>query len=381
MDAPSPPPTPNPFAVAAAQAQSNISTAVATAILANADEDTPQATTTMSQTGTYSLEDPQYNSSGVLVGTTTRSIPKFTKTITLKTSSATIFDKQQTLKTAMLTLGNMQAGGITELLGTPYSLSGLPSAASSPSAPTLTQNIDLTGAPAIITSIDDATLEDARQTVIDEIDAILQRPIEIARADKMKTLANQRIFPGNRAYDWSMREFEIQSADARKQAIVLAGSEQQRVFQIAKIKAEFKNRAQEQMFSQASIKLQTYNGALTQQFQVLRAVADFANTFRERTLQEQLVVRNQATNETLALLHGGQMTLPSMTPYRGATVDSTPLGDYVKLAGQMDMSKWQQQVQRQDAMLGGIAGIIGGVASLGVSGGGTLGSNLLNKLM
>lgn len=381
MDAPSPPPTPNPFAVAAAQSQANISTAVATAILANADEDTPQATTTMTQTGTYELADPQYNSTGALVGTTTRYIPKFTKTITLKTSSATIFDKQQTLKTAMLTLGNMQAGGITELLGTPYSLSGLPSSASSPSAPTLDQNIDLTGAPAIVTSIDDATLEAARQAVIDAINDRLQWQIELDRSAKITALANQRIYPGMRAYERSMREFDYQSNDARKQAIILAGAEHQRIFAIASAKAEFVNRANAQVFSQAVVKMQSYNSALTQQFQVLRAVADFANTYRERTLQEQLVVRNQATNETLALLHGGQMTLPTMTPYRGATVDSTPLGQYIYSSAQMDMDKWRSKVDQQNAMMGGIAGIIGGVASMGVAGGGTFGGNLLSKMM
>ena len=381
MDAPSPPPTPNPFAVAAAQAQANISTAVATAILANADEDTPQATTTMTQTGTYELADPQYNSSGALVGTTTRYIPKFTKTITLKTSSATIFDKQQTLKTAMLTLGNLQAGGITTLLGTPYDLTSLPSAASSPSAPTLTQNIDLTGIPTLLTDIDDDTLEEARQYVIDAINDRLQWQIELDRSAKVTALATQRIYPGMRAYERAMREFDYQSNDARKQAIIIAGTEQQRIFAIASAKAEFRNRANAQFFSQQSIKLQTYNGALTQQFQALRAVADFANTYRERSMQEQLVVRNQATNETLSLLHGGQMQLPAMTPYRGATVDSTPLGQYVYQSAQMDMTKWQADVQRQSAMIGGIAGIVGGVASMGVAGGGTVGGNLLSKMM
>lgn len=381
MDAPSPPPTPNPFQVAAAQSQANISTAVATAILANADEDTPQATTTMTQTGTYELADPQYNSTGVQVGTTTRYIPKFTKTITLKTSSATIFDKQQSLKTAMLTLGNLQAGGMTTLLGTPYNLTSLPTAAASPSAPTLTQNIDLSGVPALITDVDDTTLEAARQTVIDAINDRLQWQIDLDRSAKITALANQGIYPGMRAYERAMREFDYQSNDARKQAILIAGQEQARIFQIAAGKAEFRNRANAQAFSQASIKLQTYNGSLTQQFQLLRAVADFANTFRERTLQEELIVRNQAVNESLALLHGGQMSLPTMTPYRGATVDSTPLGQYIYQSAQMDMSKWQAQVQRQDAMIGGIAGIVGGVASMGVASGGTVGGNLMSKMM
>lgn len=379
MQAPKAPATPDPYRVAAAQQAINISTAIASTVLDNANEDTPEAITTTVQDGSYSIDDPQYNSTGALVGTTTRVIPIFKRTVTLKTSSQQIFDVQQALQLAMLQLANAQTGGMTTLLGTPFSLTGLPAAGASPSAPTLQQALEDAGA--VPTTIDDTDALTAKQAVIDAINDRLQWQIDLDRAAKITALANQGIFPGMRAYERAMKEFDLASNDARKQALLVGGQEHSRLFAIAAHKAEFARTSQAQKFSQAVIKLQNYNGVQTQQFQVLRAVADFANTARERALQEALTVRNTAVNETTTILRGGQMQLPTLTPFRGATVDSTPLGQYVYNSAAIDMQKYQANVERQNAMIGGIAGIVGGAAMLPVAGGGSLGGNLIQQFM
>lgn len=374
MRAASPPPTPDPYKVAAAQQALNVSTAIASTVLANADEDTPEATTTTTQIGTYSLQDPQYDSNGNLVGTTTRTIPVFKKTITLKTSTQGIFDKQQSLQDALLTMANTQTGGLSSLMETSFTLSGLPAAASSPLAPTLQQSLEAVAA--IVDTIDDTEIFAAKQAVIDAINDRLQWQLDIDRSNQVTLLSNQGIFPGSVAYDRAMRVHFHAATDARSQAILAGGQEHTRLFTILVQKAEFKIRAQSQAFTQAVTKITHYNGVLVQQFQLNRAIADFANSFRERTMQENLLIRNQALNEVTSLLHGGNMNLPAMTPYRGASVDSTPLGQYVYNSAALDMEKYKMNVERQNAMIGGIAGAIGSVAAMPLSGGGSIGGLL-----
>ncbi len=140
---------------------------------------------------------------------------------------------------------------------------------------------------------------------------------------------------------------------------------------------EFGNSVNMQKFQTEVTILEFGNSVNMRRFQALRDLADFANAMRERFIQETVIERNQVLNELSAIVHGGQISMPQMTPTKGGQIAGTDMIGTVMGAHQMDMQKWQSSVDRQQAMLGGIAGIAGGILSLPMGGGMSFGGSLL----
>lgn len=375
----SPPPSPNPYVVAAAQQSVNISTAIANTYLQNANVVSPQGTSTFTQTGVYELADPQYNSSGVLSSTTTREIPIFTQTIELTTKGQAIFDASQDMQLNLNTLGKNQLAGLNDTLGTPFTLTGLPAKAESPAAPTITDTISQVHA--IPTSVGAADTSADRAAVTQAILSRLTYQINLDRAQRDAELQNMGIFPGSEAYDNEMHILDFRSTDAGVQAVLAGGQEQTRQFAIQYQQGKYALEAIEVDFRQRMLVVDFGNRASLQRFEVLMKIADFINTFRERAMQETLAARNQPMNELSAMLHGGQIQTPSFTGFRSGTISDTPLGQYIYESAAIDQRNYQTKLSQQNAMIGGIAQIAGGIAMAPMTGGGSVGGNMFQKLL
>lgn len=376
---PLPAATPDPYRAANAQQLANISVAIASNVLQNADEDTPQGSVRYTTDRTYTLSDPQYDSTGALVGTTSRLIPIFKKTTTLTTKSQQVFDQQQDLAIKMNNFAADQVDNLTSRLALPFSLDGLPANAAHPSAPTL--DTTLAAPRAFTTSIGGSNYETAKQAVIDAIKSRLDYQYEIDRSALVARLANQGLFPGMEAYDREIALLTFKINDGYKQAILAGGQEHSRLFEIERQAAEFFNTTVRQEVTQAILILDFKNKASLQTYQVLHEIALFQNTFRERGLQEALLLRNQPLNEVLTLKNGGQMAMPQFAQFHGSAVANTPIGQYVYQSAGLEMQAFQMKVQQQQALMGGIAGIAGAALGLDVKGGGTVGGNLLGKAL
>lgn len=376
---PSPPPSPNPYAVAAAQTSANVSTAIANAFLANANVVSPQGTSTFTQTGSYTLADPQYDSSGNLTSTTNRTIPIFTQTIQLSTTGQSIYAASQSMQLKLNTLGANQLDTLSGTLGTAFSLASLPNAASGPSAPTL--NDTITQPVAIQTSVGAADLSADKEAVVNAVLTRLEYQSTISRNIRIAELANMGILPGSEAYANEMAVFDFQVTDGRLQAILAGGQEQTRLFQIDLAKGKFKNEAADLDFRQRMLIVDFSNRTALQRFQTLSAVADFINTFRERRMQEVLTERNQPLNELSAMLHGGQIQIPSYTGFKAAPIENTPLGDYIYRSAQIDQQNYQTKVAQQQAMIGGIAQLGGAALAAPMTGGGSLGGAIGQRMI
>jgi hypothetical protein len=85
-----------------------------------------------------------------------------------------------------------------------------------------------------------------------------------------------------------------------------------------------------------------------------------ANFQRENTLLE----RNQPINETGALMSGGQVMMPTATPYQGGQVAPTDVSGNVYNSAALQQQQYQQKLAQQNAMIGGVAGMFG--AGLGM---------------
>ena len=216
MKAPAPPPTPDPYKLSNAQQLANISVAITSMVLQNADEDTEEYTTGFSQTGIFTIQDPQYDTSGNLVGYTNRDIPRFKKTFALKPTLKALFDQEQTYKAYLNTFAIAQTGDMASRFSSSFNLSGISAAGTAPAAPTFTNTLSNYA----------GERENARQNLL----ARLEYQIELDRDALDAKLANQGLVAGMIAYERELLQFEKKVTDARIQVDLAAGDEALRHF-------------------------------------------------------------------------------------------------------------------------------------------------------
>lgn len=352
--------------MASAQTTANIGTAIANTVLNSADEDSPQGSVRYTTNGNYTLTQPTYDSSGVVTGTESRSIPRWKRTVSLTTKSQSIFDRQQDTQYEMSDWALLQTQRMKAVQSAPFSLTGLPPRAD---APTL-QDVDGSlPSPGIIRRSLTTRAEDVRQRALDALTARTDFLMGRDRDAMVVKLANQGIYPGSVAYMLEMAVFDQGLNDARSRDYLAAGQEGLRQFQIELQSGQFELQAQQQAFSQILMTMEFQNKAQLQRFQQLHAIADFVNVVRERAVQERVLERGQPVNEITALLHGGKIDMPQFAPFRAGHVDPTPVGQFVYQSAALDMQKWQVQVQQQQSMFGGILGLAGNLFSAGMGGG------------
>lgn len=372
----SPPPTPDPYRVAAAQSNSNVATAIATTVLANADEVSPQGSVTYTQIGSVTITEPKYDSNGNITGESTRTIPRYLRTISMTPRGQQVYDASQESQLRMAEWSKQQADLLHSRMGTPFVPVDLPVRIETMAEPSLNGTAPSRGA--LITSIG-STL--TRESVFDAMNARIQYQINLDRDRLRSQLGNAGIFPGSFAYTNEMRTFDIQSTDARNQAWISAGQELSRALGDEVVKAKFANDAQAQEFQQSLLVIEFSNKVTLQRFEVLKQIADFINTTRERDLQEQLVLRQQPMNELSALMHGGQVSMPQFAQYKSAQIADVPVGQYIYNSSSMDMQRYKMRVDQQNAQMGGIAGIAGSLLAMPMSSGTSVGGALFGGLM
>lgn len=178
---------------------------------------------------------------------------------------------------------------------------------------TLSRPVDFSQAPAAPT----ADRGHYEQALFDRLNPQLERD----RAAQEAQWANQGIMPGSEAYREAVALSDRGRNDARMQAVLGAGD---------------------------------YAGQELSQGQSAR------NSY----IQEQLAARNQPINEISTLMNGGQVTMPQFQQYQGGNVAGTDVAGITQSAYQNQMAQYQAKQARQNAMMGGISGLLGQGASL-----------------
>lgn len=173
---------------------------------------------------------------------------------------------------------------------------------------TLSKPIDFSGAPAAPTA-DRAKYEEA---MFNRINPELQR----SRSALESQLANQGVMPGSEAYREAIALSDRGINDARNQTVLSAGD---------------------------------YAGQEISQGQSARNAA----------VQEILTQRNQPINEISTLMNGGQVTMPQFQQYQGGNIAGTDVAGITQQAYANQMAAYNQQLASRNAMMGGIAGLVG----------------------
>lgn len=191
----------------------------------------------------------------------------------------------------------------------------------------LSQPLNMDGLP-------DAPLAD-RGRYEEAMYARLEPQLQRDRAALETRLANQGIMPGSEAYREAIALNDRARTDARSQTVLNAG---------------------------------TY---ADQEY-------GMATDARSRALNERLQMRNQPINEISTLMNGGQVTLPQFQGYQGGQVAGTDIAGINNAAYQQQMAAYQQKLNSQNSMLGGIGSIAGTV--LGGPIGGYIGRSMFGGL-
>jgi hypothetical protein len=325
MSKPEQPAPPNPQATAQAATGTNIGTAIANAAMNNMNQVTPDGTQTYNQTGTYNYTDPYTGQ--------TYAIPQYTQTQTLSPAQQALKAQGDATKLNLATMGNEQSAKLSDWLSSPFSIAGAP-AAGDPNA--------ISGVPSASTTFGDAgqqqtSLGDTgqqqttlgpygqqqtslapygnvqgslgntgqqqttfdqtgditqsygagdfsadRQNVQDSLMARINPQLSLEKQKLEQQLADQGIRYGSQAYNNAMLPYNQQANDARFSAISQAGTEQQRMMDMAAQRAGFQNAAQQQAYNQAQGRGQFANTAQAQNFQQGLAAGQFANSAQQQ---------------------------------------------------------------------------------------------------
>jgi hypothetical protein len=390
--APSPPPAPDPRQTAAASTSTNVATAISNAFLNNTNQITPDGSLNYDVTGNYDWTDP-YTGTHI-------NIPTFTATQTLSEQQQAIKDQTDASKFNMAGLANTQSARLGNLLSKDIDLSGAPAAA---------DPNQISGVPKAATTFGDVGSQQSsfasgygdpnsvtqtygpsdnfsadRQRVEDSLMARMNPQLAIEKQGITQQLADQGIRYGSQAYTSAMDNYNRQANDARFAAVGQAGSEQQRMMDMAAQKAGFQNQAQQQAYNEQQGIGTFANQAQSQNYQQAAGRADFGNAglaaqvaqaqtsfnaqnmARNQYMNEQYALRNQPINEISSLISGSQISNPNFVNTPNNQIPTTDVAGLINNRFSQDMSIYQQQNQNYQQQMAGIYGLAGGLLKGGM---------------
>lgn len=277
MCAPSAPQPPDFAAAAKEQGTANLDAAIATGILARPNEVTPLGSRTWAQTGATQVGD--------------RSVPNYTGTVSFTPQGQQLYDTNISTQQVLGDLGLQGARKAGNILGQTFDVGGIP-------------GIDKTGG---------FDRESVYNSLVARAEGQNARDVDAKRS----ALVAQGIPVGSKAYTTEMDTLGRQLNDARQQANLAAGGQQQ---------------------------------------QQLDA--------RRQMIQEALINRQTPLQEINALRSGSQVQQPSFQPYGSAgTVAPAPVFAGTQAAGNAAQQAYQTDVGNQQAMMSGLFSL--GAAGLG----------------
>ncbi len=388
MGKPSAPSAPNPIATAQAQTGTNVSTSIANAFLNNTNQFTPEGSLRYDVTDNYTWTDPTTGSS--------YSIPRFTATQSLSPQGQAIQDQSMAAKLNMAGMANAQSSRLSEHLANDIDLSGAP-AAGDPSK--------IANVPGAATEFADVgqqqrTFGDAgditrdygpqdnfsadRGRVEEALYGRLNPQLERDRANIEQRLADQGIRYGSPAYKQAMDDYNRQSTDARLAVTAAGGAEQQRMMDMAAQRAGFQNAAQQQEFlqqqgrgqfanaaqaadyTQAAGRGEFQNAGLAQQLAQEQTAFNAQNMSRNQYMSEEYAKRNQPINEVSSLLSGSQINNPNFVNTPNNQIPTTDVAGLINNRFSQDMDVYKQESAQQQALMGGVFGMLGGAMKMGM---------------
>jgi hypothetical protein len=135
-------------------------------------------------------------------------------------------------------------------------------------------------------------------------------------------------------------------------------------FQEAQARGTFANQAQQNQFTQAAARGEFANAGLAQQVAQGQSAFNAQNMARNQFMNEQFGIRNQPINEISALLSGSQINNPNFVNTPNNQIPTTDVAGLINTRFSQDMDIYKQESQQQQALMGGIFGMMGGMMKM-----------------
>jgi hypothetical protein len=214
-----------------------------------------------------------------------------------------------------------------------------------------------------------------RQRVEDSLISRINPQLAKERGNIEQRLADQGIRYGSQAYTSAMDDYNRQATDTRFGAISQAGSEQQRMMDMAAQRAGFQNSAQQQQydqlmgrgsfanqaqnqqFGQNAQQAGFYNQGLAQQLAQQQSGFNAQNSQRNQYMQEQYQQRNQPLNEISALMSGSQVQQPNWLNSPSSQIATTDIGGLINQNFSQQQQNYQTAQNAWSSTMGGLLGL------------------------
>jgi hypothetical protein len=139
---------------------------------------------------------------------------------------------------------------------------------------------------------------------------------------------------------------------------------QQQEYQQQQGRGAFANQAQSTDFQQAAARGEFQNAGLAQQVAQGQAGFNAQNMARNQYMNEQYAQRNQPINEISSLLSGSQINNPNFVNTPNNQIPTTDVAGLINTRFSQDMDIYKQESANQNALMGGIFGMMGGMMKM-----------------
>lgn len=258
-----------------------------------------------------------------------------------------LFDQQMRLSQSYGDIAERGLGRLGEAFGSRFDPNMLP-AIQDPSTGVF-ETMDLSNLPEVGDYVMDR--QRVEQALFDRLNPQLDRQ----RQQREEELILRGQGMGGQAWRTTQEDLARAETESRLGAILGAGQEQQRLFDMA-------NTNRGRALSEILAKTQADRQGVQAQY-------GLESQNRQRALQEALVLRQLPLSEINALRTGSQPTLPQFQPYQGQSVAPAPLFD----AGLQQYNAALGATNAQNAQRGQTLGALAGLGAGYLSGGGSLG--------
>ena len=337
-----PPPPPDYRGAAAAQGAANVQSAIASALLSRPNQITPYGSETWQQIGSRTIPGAE--------GNPAVDIPVLQGQVSLTPLGQSRLDQENRIINQLGGMAESGLGRVASSTAAPFSFSG-PSAVQSINAGTPQKSLDFSGAPKL-PGADDFSAERSR---VEEALYSRLEPRFAQQRDATRTqLAVQGIDPGGEAANREYRRLSEQENDARMQAILAGGQEQQRLFNMG---LGARQQAVGETAQQGGFANQAQQQAYAQQM----GAGGFQNQARQQAIQEAAYLRSLPLNEVNALRTGNQVQTPQFQQYN-QQVQAAPMFGATQAAGDYAANAYNAQAAQQAALTQGLFGLGGALA-------------------
>jgi len=343
MGKPQAPAPPDPKETSAAATGTAVATSIANTSQGNVNQSNPYGSLTYEQTGTTSFTDPY---TGL-----TYEIPQYSANTTLSPEQQAIYNNQTAMQTSLGSAGATAAAGFAP------TQTAVPTYNNYSTSAGLNTNYGTSAGLNTVYGSEDYSADR------DEYEAALMARMEPSLSAQQEaldaSLANQGIGYGAEAYnDAQLTQSQAQN-DAEMAAILAAGEEQQRMYNMDMSAQTASNAALQQEFANQASGLTNQNNALQQEFSNFNSGTGANNSNLSNTFTQSMQSQNDYMNQIMTMLGASSPTAPNFPVNQPSPIPTTDNAGIINNNYAQEQAAYQQQMAQYNSMWGNLFGLGG----------------------